>query len=117
MMKYKDVKFYNEETKVLTLITGIKSEETQEVETKSYQYPFFVKGIFTKKAVELGEELESREYSISSELFDSLANFFVELYNNQFTTEELMEGISQGLIADTFINMLFGVLQGDSKNE
>lgn len=116
-MKYKDVKFYNEETKALTLITGIKDNETQEVETKTYQYPFFVKGIFTKMAVDLGEKLESKEYTFTSEMFDELANFFVELYNNQFTKDELMEGINQGLIVNTFIAMLFGVLQGDSKNE
>lgn len=116
-MKYNDVKFYDEETKALTLITGIKDYDKEEVETKTYQYPFFVKGIFTKKAVDLGEELESREYTFTSEMFDKLANFFVELYNNQFTKDELMEGINQGLIVNVFITMLFGVLQGDLKNE
>lgn len=115
-MKFEDVQTYNENTKALTLITKITDFEKQEVETKTYQYPFFVKGIYTKKAIDFGAELEEAEYAVSADLFDRLTNFFVELYGKQFKKNELVEGINQAKIIDTFIIMLFGVLRGDTKN-
>lgn len=116
-MKYKSVKFYNEETKALTLVTKITDFEKQEVETKTYQYPFYVEGIYTQKAVDLGAELQENEFAITSNLFVELSNFFTELYGKQFTPEELIQGIHQNKVVDTFIKMLQGVLQGDPKNE
>lgn len=110
------IDYYNEKTKELTLVTKVKDPIKGEFETKTYQYPIFVKGIYTKKAIDLGAELESSEYVVKSELFDKLANFFVELYGNQFDKEMLLNGIHQGQIINTFFNILFGVLQGDSKN-
>src|SRR5699024_4091252 len=111
-MKYENVKFYNEKTKTLTLITDIADYEKKEVATKKYQYPFFVKGIYTQKAIELGAELEENEFVVTAELFDRLTNFFVELYGKQFTAEEFVNGIDQQKIVSTFIIMLLGVLQG-----
>lgn len=116
-MKFENVEYYNEKTKALTLITKVTDYEKKEVATKSYQFPFFVKGIYTQKAIELGAELEANEYAVSTELFDSLVNYFVELYNKQFTKTEFVNGIDQGKIVNTFIVMLFGVLQGDTKND
>lgn len=116
-MKYENVKYYDEKTKALTLITSIKDIEKREVETKTYQYPFFVKGIYTQKAINIGAELEANEYVVSSDIFDRLSGFFVELYGKQFTQDEFVNGIDQGKIVNTFITMLFGVLQGDSKND
>lgn len=112
------IKHYDEKTKALTLVTEVKDPVKGEVETKTYQYPFFVKGIYTQKAIELGAELEENGYVVNSDLFKRLSNFFVELYGKQFTQEEFVNGINQGKIINTFIKMLFGVLQGDEeKNE
>src|SRR5690625_96365 len=112
-----EIKHYDEKSKSLTLVKKIKDPIKGEVETKTYQYPFFVKGIYTQKAIQLGAELEENGYVVTSDLFDRLSNFFVELYGKQFTQEEFVNGINQGKIINTFIQMLFGVLQGDQKND
>jgi|SRR5690625_1478766 len=113
------VKYYDENTKTLNLVTGIKEAEgKQELETKEYLYPIFVKGIYTKKSIDLGAELQESEFVVSSDLFDRLTTFIVELYGKQFTSKELTEGIDSGKIINVYISVLFGVLQGDtSKNE
>lgn len=111
------MKHFDEKTKSLTLVTEVKDKIKGEVETKTYPFPLFVEGIFTKKAVDLGAELEENGYVVDSELFERLTNYTVELYAKQFTADELINGIHQGKIINTFINILFGVLQGDSKNE
>lgn len=115
-MNIKDVEHYNNKTKSLTLVTGIKDMEDQTVEVKTYQYPFFVKGIYTKKAIELGVELEENKGVVTADLFDRFVNFYVELYGNQFTEVEFTQGIHQNDIIDLFVEMMFGVLQGDQKN-
>lgn len=111
------MKHFDEKTKSLTLITKVKDKIKGEVETKTYPFPLFVEGFFTKKAIDLGAELEENEYVVDSELFERLTNYTVELYGKQFTADELINGIHQGQIINTFINVLFGVLQGDPKNE
>src|SRR5690625_83511 len=111
------MKHFDEKTKSLTLITKVKDKIKGEVETKTYPFPLFVEGFFTKKAIDLGAELEENEYVVDSELFERLTNYIVELYAKQFTADELINGIHQGQIINTFINVLFGVLQGDPKNE
>lgn len=108
------MEFFNGKTRELTLVKDVKGDEFI---TDSFQFPLFVKGIFTKKAIDLGVEVEKNEYMINEELFDSLSNFFVELYGKQFTYKELTEGIDSRKIVQTYLEMLFSVLQGDSKNE
>jgi len=116
-MKYDKVVPYDDETKTLTLVKKITDMNKQEVEVVKYQYPFYVEGLYTLKALELGAELEENEYAVSLDLFERLTNFFVELYGKQFTNEELTSGIDQSNIIDVYITMLFGVLQGDTKND
>lgn len=111
----KDITYYNSKTRELTLVTDVDMKN-KEVKTETYQYPFFVQGIYTKKAIDLGVEVEENEYMVNGELFEKLSSFFVELYGKQFTKTELTNGIDQRKIIETYITMLFGVLQGDSKN-
>lgn len=112
-------KHYDENTKTLNLVTGIKEVDgKQELDTEEYLYPIFVKGVFTKKAIDLGAELQENEFVVQSDLFDRLTTFIVDYYGKQFTTKELTEGIHQEKIINTYIAILFGVLQGDpSKKE
>lgn len=116
-MKIDDVDYYNKKTKALTLVTGIKDMKNKEVEVKTVQYPFYVEGIYTQKAIELGAEVELAEYIVDGDLFERLVNFFVELYGKQFTHNEFKKGVHQEDIVTTLIVMLTGVLQGEEKND
>lgn len=108
------MEFFNAETRELKLVTEIKGDE---LITDKYQFPIFVKGVYTKIAIDLGVEVEENGYAVSGELFVKLANYFVELYGNKFTYDELVDGLDARKIVPTFIEMLFSVLQGDPKNE
>lgn len=106
---------FDSNTRALTLVTDIKGDE---LETKSYQYPFFVKGIFVKKAIDLGAEFEENGAVVPTGLFDKLTNFVVELYGNEFTEDDLVNGVGADEIIQTYITILMSVLQGEqSKNE
>ncbi|MCC2248860.1 hypothetical protein JUJ52_02655 [Virgibacillus sp. AGTR] len=106
--------YYDEKSKSLTLVTGLKGEE---LETETYQYPFFVKGIYTKKAIDLGAELEENKFTVPGDLFDRITSFIVELYNKQFSHEKLIDGIDSRKIIETYISVLMGVLQGDTSKK
>lgn len=109
------MKHFDNETRSLTLVTDVKGDE---LETKTYQYPFFVKGIFVKKAIDLGAEFEENGEVVPAGLFDKLTNFVVELYGNNFTDEDLTNGVGADKIIQTYISILMSVLQGEqSKNE
>lgn len=116
-MKFENVKFYDENTKSITLITKVTDEEKREVEVKKHPYPFFSKGGYLQKAIDLGAELEENNQIVNSDIFEKLSNFIVELYNNKFSEEELIDGIDSGVIVQVYISILMGVIAGDSKNE
>lgn len=117
-MKYKNVKYYDQKTKELTLVKKITDFENEEVEIKTYQHPFFADGLFVKKAIDLGAEFQEAGEVVNSDLFNRLTNFTVKLYNDQFTEDELLKGIDLNLIITIYIQVLMGVLQGEqSKNE
>ncbi|WP_200416281.1 phage tail assembly chaperone G [Virgibacillus salexigens] len=107
-------KYYDEKSKSLTLVTGFEGEE---LETETYQYPFFVKGIYTKKAIDLGAELEENKFIVGADLFDRITSFIVELYNKQFNHETLTNGIDARVIVETYIAILMGVLQGETSKK
>src|SRR5690625_4036000 len=111
------MKHFDEKTKSLTLITKVKDKIKGEAATKTYPFSSFVEGFFTKNAIDVGADLVENEYVVESDLYERLTNYTVELYAKQFTADELINGIHQGQIINTFINVLFGVLQGDPKNE
>lgn len=116
-MKFEDVKFYDENTKSITLITKVTDEEKREVEVKKYPYPFFSNGGFLQTSLNLGAELEENNQIVTAEIFEKLSNFIVELYNNKFNEEELIKGIDSGVIIQVYISILTSVIAGDSKNE
>lgn len=113
------VEHYDEKTKTITLVTDVEygDDNKPRLKTKEYLFPIFVKGIYTKKAIDLGKELEENGYVVPADLFDRLSTFIVDLYGKQFTTDQLTEGIHAGKIIETYIAILMGTLQGDQKNE
>lgn len=109
------MEFYNDKTKTLTLVIDVKNDELL---TETYNYPIFVKGYFTKKAIVLGAVLEGNKFMVDESLYDDLSKFIVGLYGDQFTIDELVDGIDARNNVPTFVAILFGVLNGDSeKNE
>jgi len=102
--------------KTLTLVTGI-DEEKNEVITQDYPYPIFVKGSLVKKAIDLGVELEKLgEENVDSGVVDDLADFAVELYNKQFTRDELIDGIDASDLFTKLTEILSSVMGGDGGN-
>lgn len=71
----------------------VEKEGKQELVYKTYPYPIFVKGSITKQAIDLGAELEGIEENISSDVVDKMADFVVNVYNQAFTRDELIDGI------------------------
>lgn len=114
-MKYDSVKTFNSKSKALTLITGIKDMKTKEVDVKIYQYPFYVEGIYVKKSIDLGAEIEQAENVIDADLLERLSNYVVELYAKQFTIEELQKGVHENNLITVLYEVLMSVLQGDEK--
>ncbi len=113
------VNHYDESTKTITLVTDFKydNDGKPKFKTKEFLFPIFVKGVYTKKAIQLGKELEENNYVVPEDLFDRLTAFIVDMYGKQFTTDQLVDGIHQGTIIETYIAILMGALRGDSKNE
>lgn len=108
-MKYFDTKSRN-----LTLVTDVKDDE---LVTETYEYPFFVKGLFVKRAIDLGAEFEENGNVVPSDLFEKISVFIVELYQNKFTKEELQDGIHANEIISVFISIIMSVLGREPKNE
>lgn len=108
------MKYYDTKTRSLTLVTKVKGEE---LETKTYSFPVYVEGIYTKKAIDLGAELEESKFVINADLFERITTFVVGLYGNQFTNDELIKGIDTRHIVDAYISVLFGTLQGDTSKK
>lgn len=108
------MKYYDTKTRSLTLVTEVKGKE---LKTKPYSFPIFVEGFYTKKAIDLGAELEEKEFTIDADLFERITTFVVGLYGNQFTTEELIKGIDTRHIVNAYISVLFGTLQGDTSKK
>ncbi|WP_040981090.1 phage tail assembly chaperone G [Oceanobacillus jeddahense] len=108
------MKYYDTQTRSLTLVTDVKGGE---LETKTYSFPFFVEGIYTKKSIDLGAELEEKQFTIDADLFERITTFVVGLYGNQFTSNDLVKGIDSRHIVDAYIAVLFGTLQGDTSKK
>lgn len=103
--------YYDTKTRSLTLVTEVKGED---LKTKTYSFPFFVEGIYTKKSIDLGAELEENQFAVDADLFERITTFVIGLYGNQFTSDDLVKGIDSRHIINTYIAVLFGALQGDS---
>jgi len=85
--------------------------ELHKNEQKQTFTQFFVSAKFMRKALELRKDMNLNNLSIED--LDTAVNFVVEVFDNQFTSEEVYEGISYEEIIDTvFENVFMVILQG-----
>lgn len=72
---------------------------------------FFVTARFMRKALELRAELNLN--NLSTEDLDTVVNFVVEVFNNQFTADEVYDGLSYDELVETIFDDIFmTILQG-----
>ena len=98
----------------LKLVTGVKTVDgEQQLEYKTYPYPIFVKGGIVKRAVDLASKLESQE-DLSSSIVDDMADFVVDVYGNQFTRDELIDGTQAHELMEKLSEVLQLVMTGEA---
>ena len=100
--------------RTMKLVTGMTVVDgEQQLEYKTYPYPIFVKGGLVKKAIDLAAELENKENEFNGEMVDKLADFTVEVYANQFTRDELIDGIQAHELMIKLSDVLQFVIMGE----
>ena len=79
-------------------------------ETKTYTQ-LFVSARYMRKALELRKEMNLNNLSVED--IDTSINFVVDVFSNQFTVDDVYDGVSYGeLISTVFDNVFMVVLQG-----
>lgn len=97
----------------IELITGVK--EDGEFETKVYFTPKFIP--FTK-VTELTETFDSiEEESSDAEALNKMFDTVVDLYNNQFTVEELKNGLHAPEAVETLQQQIQFIAAGQMSEE
>lgn len=103
--------------KDMVLVTDVvkNKEGIDELVTKTYPYPIFVKGSITKQAIDLGAKLEGAESDISSDIVDDMADFVVNVYGDQFDRDELIDGLQAHEVMNKLGDVLSFVMSGEEQ--
>lgn len=102
--------------KTMKLITGTKTVDgEQQLEYTSYPYPLHVKGGLIIKAIDLAASMEKADENISGKMVTDLADFAVEVYNKQFTRDELIDGLQAHEVMETLTGVLQFVISGENQ--
>lgn len=84
-------------------------------EDKSFSQ-FFVSAKFMRKALELRNEMNLN--NLSNDDLDTVVDFVVEVFDKQFTADEVYEGIAYDKLLDTvFENVFMVILQGRKQED
>lgn len=98
-------------------INLVINAETEEV--KTYLQPAFIKGSVIREGIKIGKQLDNED-DINEDIIDQLALFVSsKLYNNQFTADELIDGIDARKLIEELMSQLttvFGEISGQGKN-
>lgn len=102
------------------MIELVKEVKGDEVITERYWTPPFIPFSVVYEAVDLAKKIDEGEMS-DVEMFDLLIDFVVDrIYNNQFTKEELMNGIhapdAVRILQEQVIFVSQGQQSSDTKN-
>lgn len=100
-------------TNKLEIVVNFETEET-----KTFHQPNFIKGSVIREGVKLGKEMEDMESELDADIIDKMCEFVAnKLYDGQFTSEELMDGIDARQLLKTLIDQISNVLGGGESNE
>lgn len=103
--------------RTLKLVTGIDIVDgEQQLVYKSYPYPIFVKGGLVKKAIDIAADMEQTENTTMAQNIDKLADFVVEVYGNQFSRDELIDGIQAHELMEKLSGVLKFVISGEENS-
>lgn len=102
--------------KTMKLITGVEVVDGEQVlQYKSYPYPIYVKGGLVKRAIDIGADMENKDNEFNAKVIDTLADFTVEVYANQFTRDELIDGIQAHELMEKLTDVLQFIIAGEEK--
>lgn len=76
---------------------------------------FFVSARFMRKALELRNEMNLND--LSNEDLDTVVNFVVEVFDKQFTADEVYDGIAYDQLLETIFEGVFMVILQGRKQE
>lgn len=97
--------------KKIDLVVNAEKMETKEYRTN------FVKGSLVMKALQIGKKFEDAGEQLEIEVIYELADLIVAVYNNQFTTEELLDGINSTELFETLMNELQSIIYKEVENQ
>lgn len=86
--------------------------------TKTFHQPTFLKGSIVREGVKLGNEMNNAD-DVDGDMIDKLCKFVADrLYDEQFTADELLDGIDAREVIPTLageLSSIFGDVQGSGK--
>jgi len=70
----------------------------------------FVKARVFRNALKMNEKMRIEGNEISVETFDEMINFIVNVFDNQFTVDDIWDGVEAGMLQSEIMRVFNGVL-------
>src|SRR5699024_12331541 len=87
---------------------------------KTFHQPTFLKGSIVREGVKLGNEMNNAD-DVDGDMIDKLCKFVADrLYDEQFTADELLDGIDAREVIPTLaggLRRIVGVVAGSEKRK
>lgn len=90
--------------------------EGGEPQLKKYWTPAFIPFTKVREAMELAAEMEQNDTSKTAESMDKLADFVTDVYGNQFTKDELYNGLHAPEAIPTIQQQIIFIAQGQQSD-
>ena len=99
--------------KQIDLVLDFETEET-----KTFYQPKHIKGSAALEALTIGREMDKKGADIDGSDIERIADFVAKyLYNEQFTREQLIDGIHAPRLTMTLMEQLRSVIMGDDTGD
>ncbi|MEK4922391.1 hypothetical protein MKX78_10765 [Cytobacillus sp. FSL R5-0569] len=101
---------------MIELVTGVR--EDGEYEIKKYFTPNFIPFSIVYEAVDLNEKMVKNKFESEKAQFDELLEFVTNrIYGNQFSKEDLLNGLHAPEAISTLENQITFIAQGKQSDE